>query len=134
MVGNALVDMYTSCGGLTQAREIFSGFLVRDVSCLDTIITRNIQYGEDEETLNHLGSLQYESILPNMVTYYCILRVIQPLVKKIIMVGNALVDMYANCGGLTQAQEIFSEFVVRDVTYWNKIIIGNIQYGQDEEA
>ena len=50
------------------------------------------------------------------------------------MVGNALVDMDVNCGGLTQAQEIFSGFLVRDVTCWNTIIVGNIQYGQDEEA
>ena len=70
MVGNALVDMYTNCGGLTQAQEIFSGFLVRDVTCQNTIITRNIQYGQDEEALNHVGSLQRESILPNMVTYF----------------------------------------------------------------
>ena len=73
VVGNALVDMYTNCGGLTQAQEIFSGFLVRDVTCWNTIIIGNIQYGQDEEALNHFGSLQCERILPNMVTYFCIL-------------------------------------------------------------
>ena len=36
----------------------------------------NIQYGQDEEALNHFGSLQCERILPNMVTYFCILRVV----------------------------------------------------------
>ena len=29
----------------------------------------NIQYGQDEEALNHFGSLQRERILPNMVTF-----------------------------------------------------------------
>ena len=72
MVGNALVDMYANYGGVTQAQEIFIGFLVTDVTCWNTIITRNIQYGQVEEALNHLGSLQHESILPNMVTYFYI--------------------------------------------------------------
>ena len=35
------------------------------------------------------------------------------IVRKNIMVGNVLLDMYANCGGLTQAQEFFSGFLVR---------------------
>ena len=69
-----------------------------------------------------------------MVTYFCILSVVQTLVMNNSVVGNALVDMYTNCGGLTQAQEVFSGFLVRDVTCWNTIITGNIQYGQDEEA
>ena len=29
MVGSAYVDMYANCGGLTQAEQMFSGFLVR---------------------------------------------------------------------------------------------------------
>ena len=69
-----------------------------------------------------------------MVTYFCILSVVQTLVMNNSVVGNALVDMYTNCGGLTQAQEVFSGFLVRDVTCWNTIITGNIQYGQDEEG
>ena len=57
MVGNALVDMYTNCGGLTQAQEIFSGFLVRDMTFWNTIITRNIQYGQYEEALQYVDAL-----------------------------------------------------------------------------
>ena len=69
-----------------------------------------------------------------MVTCFCILRAVHPLVRNNSAVGNALVDLYTNYGGRTQAQEIFSGFLVRDVTCWNTIITGNIQYGQDEEG
>ena len=57
MVGNALVDMYANYGGVTQAQEIFSGFLVTDVTCWNTIITRNIQYGQYEEALQYVDAL-----------------------------------------------------------------------------
>ena len=40
------------------------------MTCWNTIITKNIQYGQDEEALNHLGSLQRKSISPNMVIYF----------------------------------------------------------------
>ena len=43
---------------------------------------------------------------------------------KDIMLGNALVDLYAKCGMLTKAEETLEELPIRNVVSWTAIIAG----------
>jgi pentatricopeptide repeat protein len=54
---------------------------------------------------------------------------IQGLVEKDIVLGNALVDMYAKCGALVKAQEVFDTLPVRDTIAWTALITGYARYG-----
>eukprot|EP00250_Pteridium_aquilinum_P019585 c24490_g17_i1 orf=1-861(-) len=56
------------------------------------------------------------------------------LLQKNVFVGNALVNMYAKCGVLEKAQEVFDQLVVRDVVSWNVLIAGYAQSGNFEQA
>ncbi|MCO5583964.1 hypothetical protein L7F22_037882 [Adiantum nelumboides] len=58
----------------------------------------------------------------------------QGLLKTNIMLGNALVDMYAKCGVLTKAQFVFDELSVRNAISWSALIAGFAQQGQSQEA
>eukprot|EP00250_Pteridium_aquilinum_P033476 c5706_g1_i1 orf=1-207(+) len=42
--------------------------------------------------------------------------------------------MYAKCGALPRAQEVFDELPVRTVVSWNALIAGYIQQGQGEQV
>ncbi|KAH7374023.1 hypothetical protein KP509_17G084200 [Ceratopteris richardii] len=42
--------------------------------------------------------------------------------------GNALVDMYANCGFLQRALEVFDILPKRDVISWNALMSGYVKY------
>ena len=54
--------------------------------------------------------------------------------RKDVVLGTALVDMYARCGELVRAREVFNELLFRDVVSYSAIIAGYAQYGQVEEA
>ena len=54
--------------------------------------------------------------------------------KKNVMLGNALVDMYVNCGMLEKAQKVHDELLVRNVYSWNSLIAGYAQHSNGHEA
>jgi pentatricopeptide repeat protein len=53
-----------------------------------------------------------------------------------VLVGSSLVDMYAKCGILSSAQNVFDSLPLqaRDVVSWNSLIVGYLDHGMGEEA
>ena len=51
-----------------------------------------------------------------------------------VFVGAALVDMYAKCGCVTSAREVFDRILGRDVVLWNSMIAAYSQNGHPAEA
>jgi pentatricopeptide repeat protein len=49
-------------------------------------------------------------------------------------VGNALVDMYAKCGRLELARQVFESMSTKDITCWNAMIVGLAVHGHSREA
>ncbi|KAG0468040.1 hypothetical protein HPP92_017368 [Vanilla planifolia] len=49
-------------------------------------------------------------------------------------VGNALIDMYAKCGNLKLARQVFDSMGLRHVTCWNSMIVALAVHGHSEEA
>ncbi|KAH7427507.1 hypothetical protein KP509_10G047400 [Ceratopteris richardii] len=47
---------------------------------------------------------------------------------------TALVDMYAKCGALGKAQQVFDELLVQDVVSWTALISGYCQHQHGEKA
>ncbi|MCO5579085.1 hypothetical protein L7F22_032937 [Adiantum nelumboides] len=74
VVGNALVDMYAKCGVLQKAQKVLEELLVRDVISYNALIARYVEQGHGQEDLESFGWMQREGILPNAITYTCILK------------------------------------------------------------
>ncbi|XP_057974220.1 pentatricopeptide repeat-containing protein At5g15340, mitochondrial [Malania oleifera] len=51
-----------------------------------------------------------------------------------IMVGTALVDMYAKCGKINTALELFKKMPRRNVVAWNAMISGLAMHGQGQDV
>lgn len=152
MVGNALVDMYTKCGLLAKAEEALSRLVVRDVVTWTTLISGYATEEHGMEALICFEQMQVEGILPNAVTYACILKACasfgalekgqeiheaaakQGLMESSVVVGSAIVDMYAKCGQLEKAQEVFDKLQKRDVVTWNSLIAGYANHELGKEA
>ena len=49
---------------------------------------------------------------------------------KDIRIGNSLVGLYAKCGAILKAQEVFDELPCKDVISWNALITGYSQQGK----
>ncbi|KAI5081354.1 hypothetical protein GOP47_0004537, partial [Adiantum capillus-veneris] len=152
MLGNALVDMYAKCGVLQKAQKVLEELPVRNVVSWSALIAGYVQQGQGQEALCCFQQLQREGISPNAITYTCILKACglmqdadmgkrihndifsQGLLEKDVVLGNALVDMYAKCGVLQKAQKVLDELPVRDVVSWSALIVGYVQQGQGQEA
>jgi pentatricopeptide repeat protein len=110
-----------------------------------TLLTGYAELKHDAEALNCLEQMQCEGYSPDVVTYACILKscgniaasdkggqthaeiVREGLVGKFCILDTALVDMYAKCGKLEKAQQVFDEIQVRNVVLWTALIGGYAQ-------
>ncbi|KAI5075904.1 hypothetical protein GOP47_0009980 [Adiantum capillus-veneris] len=152
-VGSALLHMYAKCGSLEKAQEVFNKLPVHDVVSWTTLITGYIECGHGKEALKCLENMQSAGMLPDALTFVCGLKAcgnmgvpkkIQELHADIerrgllsnnLFVGSALIDMYAKCGFLVEAQRVFDKLEVHDdVVLWNTLISGYIARGQNKIA
>ena len=45
------------------------------------------------------------------------------------VIGNSVLDMYANCGCLSEARKVFDEIRVRNVMCWTSMVCGYVNCG-----
>ncbi|KAI5061774.1 hypothetical protein GOP47_0024279 [Adiantum capillus-veneris] len=151
-LGNTLVNMYAKCGALVKAQQVVDELPIRDVVSWNTLIAGYAQLGQGQKALGCFQRMQSEGLSPTVITYTCMLKACgttqdvamgkkihdeiasQGLLKKDVVLGNALVDMYAKCGVLVKAQEVLDELPVRNVVSWSALIAGFVQQGQGSEA
>ncbi|KAI5076873.1 hypothetical protein GOP47_0008938 [Adiantum capillus-veneris] len=152
VLGGALVDMYAKCGAVSEAQHALQKLPWRNVISWNALIAGYVQKGEAEQALNCLEQMQREGICPNAVTYASALRACaimrtadrgkeihdeiarQGLLQNNVVLGNVLVDMYAKCSDLSEAQRVFDELPSRDVVSWNTLIAGYAQEGAAQRA
>eukprot|EP00250_Pteridium_aquilinum_P022128 c25307_g7_i3 orf=145-840(+) len=151
-VGTALLRMYAKCGALAKAQGVFDELPTKDVATWTALIAGYARVRRSQDALNCYERMRCEGIPPSAVTYACILKacgtmgaadkgkqihdeiVRQGLLQNDIVLGNALVDMYAKCGALAKAQCVLEELHFRDVVSWTTLIAGYAQLGQGEQT
>ncbi|KAI5059667.1 hypothetical protein GOP47_0025986, partial [Adiantum capillus-veneris] len=149
---NTLVSMYAKCGALVKAQQVVDELPVRDVVSWNALIAGYVQHGQGKKALACFHCMQSEGLSPNAITYSCILKacgitqdvdmgkqihdeiVSQGLLEKNVVLGSALVDMYAKCGVFTKAQQVLDKLAVQNVVSWTALITGFVQHGQGKEA
>lgn len=72
-ITNALIDMYSKCGSIGEARKTFKSKFWRDVVCWNCMISTYAQHGEAKEALTIFEEMIEEGIKPNYVTFVGIL-------------------------------------------------------------
>jgi pentatricopeptide repeat protein len=149
-VENSLVAMYARCGDIEVARQLFETMSTRNVVSWNTMIAGYVQSGHAHEAFALLNRMQPDE-LPDSVTLLSVLPACAHLAalqqgKSIhcymlrngfeldVVVGTALVDMYAKCGKIHIAQQIFDSMSARNVVSWNTIIAGYGMHGHGKDA
>ncbi|KAI5068812.1 hypothetical protein GOP47_0017157 [Adiantum capillus-veneris] len=151
-VGSTLINMYAKSGALEKAQDVFDGLPTRNLVSWNALIAGYTQQGRVEGALNHFYRMQEEGISPDAVTFVCSLKAcgstgtIQKgkilhaqvfrlgLLETNILAGNSLIDMYAKCGLLEEAQQVFDKLPVVDVISWTSLIAGYAHHLHDEDA
>lgn len=146
----ALVDMYSKCGFIDDARYIFDECSIIDLVSWTAMIVGYTQHGYPNQALNLFTDKKWVDILPNSVTVATVIsacgqagsskfgRLVHGIGIKLGLedanVTNALVDMYAKCGMIGDAHYLFEMVSNKDVITWNSIISGLTQNGSAYEA
>eukprot|EP01018_Ginkgo_biloba_P012288 Gb_00683 [translate_table: standard] len=150
-VASALVDVYCKCGSLGDARQVFDNILERNMVSWNSMIGGYAQNEHGEDALKLFCDMQWAGMMPNQVTFTSVLRacasltvleqgkqVFVQIIKTVlgidVYVGSALVDMYAKCGCIEEAREVFDKMSERNAVTWNAMISGYAQHGQGKEA
>ncbi|KAG5229292.1 pentatricopeptide repeat-containing protein [Salix suchowensis] len=118
---NAILDMYVKCGCLDCAREIFDTMgAAAFVPMENTLVCVLSACGQ-------LGCLDYgQWIYQNYVRMrYSEISVI---------LANALIDMYAKCGVIHEAAQVFNEMPERNLVSRNSMITAYASHGHAEQA
>ena len=149
---NALISMYAKCGALLDAIAFFENLPCPNVVSWNSIMSIYYQHGLHHQALSCFKQMQSRGQSPNVVTYICILKccsnigfikngqeihaiiIMQTLLCNNLALGNVLVHMYAKCGMLREAQDVFEELPERDVVTWSSLISGYGYHQMHDEA
>jgi len=150
-VGSSLVDMYTKCGSIRDAQQVFDGMPVRNVVSWTAIILGHVKCGQGQKALALFQQMQQEGVEPDPITFVGVLnacayltaieegRLIHEWISQSgfesdVFVGNSLVDMYAKCGSMEEARAVFDKMPARNVVSWTAMILGHVKCGQGDKA
>ncbi|KAJ0988750.1 hypothetical protein J5N97_007106 [Dioscorea zingiberensis] len=150
-VAGALLDMYAKCGDIKDARAVFEMVPHHDVIFWSFMIARYAQSNESDEALRLFQRMLRASVVPNEFSYSSVLQacadigvlklgeqvhghIVKIGIDSDIFVLNALIDVYAKCGCMDTALEIFFELNDKNDVSWNTVIVGYVQLGYGEDA
>ncbi|KAJ8761519.1 hypothetical protein K2173_001654 [Erythroxylum novogranatense] len=150
-VVNSLIDTYGKCGFLEDAKSVFEESPIIDFVAFTSMITAYVQDGQGEEALKLYLEMQDRGIRPDPFVCSSLLNACANLSayeqgKQVhvhilkygffsdVFAGNSLVNMYAKCGSIDDANSSFSEIPERGIVSWSAMIGGLAQHGYGKEA
>ncbi|XP_074276488.1 pentatricopeptide repeat-containing protein At4g13650-like [Silene latifolia] len=140
-VGSSLVDMYSKFKDLGCARSVFDHLRNRDIVVWNTMITGYAHNGYEEEAIDLFLKMELRGLSPNYTTFSAVINASSVMPDGVhgkylhakglkfgylldVYVGTALVDMYAKCLIMTEAEQAFFEMRKKNVVSYNALITG----------
>ncbi|CAL1392164.1 unnamed protein product [Linum trigynum] len=149
---NVMITGYAKRGKMGSARELFEQVPKRDVVTWNTMIAGYVNVGQNDQALKLFEEMRNAGEHPDEVTMLSLLSACSQLgdletgkslhfsifqVNKRefgVLLGNAVISMYAKCGSIKGAVEVFQGMKEKDVTSWNSVIGGLARNGHAEES
>ncbi|MCO5556409.1 hypothetical protein L7F22_009958 [Adiantum nelumboides] len=151
IVGSSLVDMYAKCGQFLEAQAIFLKLPCRDSTAWGSIIAGCAANGDILSLLKYYEQMEQEGYNPDEVVFSCLLtvcgcvgdlsqgriicdQIIRSGIAPDVVLENSVIDMYAKCGSLDEAQKVFDGFKDRDIISWGAMITAYVVDGHISSA
>ncbi|CAA7391270.1 unnamed protein product [Spirodela intermedia] len=148
---NNLLHLYSRCQDLSSSKKLFDAMPDRDIISWNEMISCYLECGLGEDSLNLFARMISCGLGPDRFTYAtCVdacgyiaslrqgiqvhTRIVKDGIHSDLVVGNALVDMYARCGSVGAAKVVFDTLSSRDAVLWSTMIAGYAKGGFVTEA
>ncbi|XAR68538.1 hypothetical protein NMG60_11003687, partial [Bertholletia excelsa] len=132
-VGTAIVDLYAKCRDLQSARLFLKSLGVVNTKSFNAFLTgfTVIEGGEQEDdTMLFCSANQASQVRGASLHGYAI----KTGFEAHLSVANAAITMYAKCGSILDAYQMFICMKDHDLISWNAMISAHSLHGQGEEA
>ncbi|KAL8474596.1 hypothetical protein ACS0TY_031157 [Phlomoides rotata] len=150
-VSCTLIDMYSKCGDIEDARVVFDTMPVKTTVGWNSIIAGYALHGYSEEALSMYYDMQDSGVKMDQFTYSMIVRVCTRLASlehgkqahaslvrngygSDIVANTALIDFYSKWGRIEDARNVFDRMPKKNVISWNALISGYGNHGRGAEA
>ncbi|KAI7993987.1 Pentatricopeptide repeat-containing protein [Camellia lanceoleosa] len=148
---NSLITGHIKLGQLRSARAIFEEMPDKTIVSWTAMISGYTRIGCNAEALDVFRRMQMEGLKPDWISLIAVLPACAQLgaleLGKWIhlyaekngflqrtCIRNALIEMYAKCGSLNEACQLFDAIPERDVISWSTMIGGLANHGKAREA
>ncbi|KAF5740803.1 pentatricopeptide repeat-containing protein [Tripterygium wilfordii] len=120
-VGNAILDMYSKCGEMEAARQVFDSITDKDSYSWNSIIGGYCQAGYCGKAYELFMKMQKSEVKPNVITW------------------NVIISGYIQNGDEEQAMDLFQRMktdgkIKQNTASWNALIAGYVHIGQKNKA
>lgn len=150
-IESALMDLYSKCGSIGDAWQVFESAEAFDEVSMTVILVGFAQNGFEEEAVQVFVKMVKSGIDvdPNMVsavlgvfgidTSLSLGKQIHSLtIKKSFgpnpFVSNGLINMYSKCGDLEESVKVFNRMPQRNSISWNSIIAAFARHGSGSKV
>jgi pentatricopeptide repeat protein len=150
-VSTALTAIYNKLNEIDLARQLFDESPEKTVVAWNAMISGYAQNGLTDTAISLFKEMMKTEFTPNAVTITTILSAcaqlgslsfgkwVHQLIKSKnlepnIYVSTALVDMYAKCGNILEAWQLFDSMSEKNTVTWNTMIFGYGLHGYGHEA
>ncbi|KAK7345317.1 hypothetical protein VNO77_15919 [Canavalia gladiata] len=146
----SLVDMYAKCMVVADAQRLFERMLSKDLVTWTVMIGA---YADSNayESLVLFDRMREEGVVPDKVAMVTVVNACAKLgamhrarfVSEYILrngfsldviLGSAMIDMYAKCGCVESAREVFDRMKEKNVISWSAMIAAYGYHGRGKEA
>ncbi|XVF77368.1 hypothetical protein PTKIN_Ptkin14bG0037500 [Pterospermum kingtungense] len=151
LVGTSLIDLYAKSSFLEDAELVFCRLSERDLVSWTTLIAGYAQADHLEKAVKCFIHMQRQGVKPNEFTLATCLHSCSKMVMlengqllhsmaiktghfADMFVSSAIVDMYANCGCLEEAEDAFQGLESGDTVLWNTMLFGYLRHGKGSKV
>ncbi|CAN6233282.1 unnamed protein product [Urochloa humidicola] len=148
---NTMISGLMRNGLVDAAFEVFDGMPDPDKVSWTALIDGCVKNGRHDEAIDCFRAMLLDGVKPDYVTLIAVVSacaevgalglgmwvhrlVVRQGLERNVRVANSLIDMYARCGKVELASQVFHSMRKRTVVSWNSMIVGFAANGQCTDA
>ena len=147
----SLTSMYAKCGQVMVARFFFDQTKIPNVMMWNVMISGYAKNGYANEAVGLFQEMIFKNVRTDSITVRLTILACAQVgslelgewmgdyinkteYRNDVFVNTALIDMFAKCGSIDLAREVFDRTLDKDVVVWSAMIVGYGLHGRGRQA